>query len=146
MFLAVGANKRRLHMAMSTVYTDDRMFDRAVPHLHGMQAAASYVGHDGNIQTIALQTGVYLEWSAGKYERIYDESQLRFASRLVTAYHDDLRTESEQLDIQQNMWAQQEDELLEEVVRLRFEQWEEEGDTESDEACDDWPGWDDYHE
>jgi len=137
MFFAVGLGKRRLHMSMTSVYSAEHMYDRAAPHLYGMQAVGAFVTRTGNMQTLQVQTGVYLEWSAGNFEKIGDESELRLASRLVTGYHDSLRTESERLSIWESEWSQQETELIDEATRQRFEQWEEEGTTSSSD-CDDW--------
>jgi hypothetical protein len=137
MFLAVGLAKRRMHMSMASVYSADHMYDRAAPHLYGMQAVGALVTQNGTIQSLPMHTGVYLEWQAGEYEKLRDEGELRLASRLVTSYHDSLRIESEQLSIREQEWVEQETALMEEVTRLRFEQWEEEGTTSSSD-CDDY--------
>jgi hypothetical protein len=131
MFLAVGHQKRRLHMSMQQVYSPDHMFDRAAPHLHGSTAALAVASQrDGVVRAISIHTGVYLEWDAGHYEKLEDESQLRLAARIVVAYHDNLRTESEQLSIREAEWSQQETDLLEEACRARMEQWDNESDSE----------------
>lgn len=136
MFLAVGNQKRRLHMSMQQVYTPDHLFDRASPHLYGSTAALAVASQrDGVVRAISIHTGVYLEWDAGRYEKLEDESQLRLACRIVVAYHDSLRTESEMLSIREAEWSQQETALLEEACRVRMEAQDLEPD--SDEVPED---------
>jgi hypothetical protein len=135
MFLVVGPNKRRLHMSMQQVYSDDHMYDRAAPHLFGKQAALAVVQRDGNVRAVSIPSGVFIEWSAGWYVKVEDEAQLRLASRLVVAYHDNLRTESEMLSITENEWSQRETDLLEEAVCAHMEAQDLE-DSESEEVED----------
>jgi hypothetical protein len=124
-------------MSMQQVYSDDHMFDRSVPYLFGRQAALAVVRRDGTTRAIAVPTGVSLEWSAGFYVKIDDEAQLRLACRLVVAYHDNLRTESEMLSIKEDEWLQQDTELLEEAISAHMKAQDlEESSSDNDEDYD----------
>ena len=120
MFICVGAARRRLHMSMTSVYSEDHMYERAAPFLFAEQVTHVIQALDGTLQQVRLGSGVFLEFSAACFARVGCETELRFACRAVTLFHDHLRTESEQLSIDENEWSQQETELLEEVVAYRL--------------------------
>jgi hypothetical protein len=120
MFLCVGVSRRRMHMSMGTVYSEDHMFDRVIPYLFAEHVTHIIHALDGSDQQVRMGSGVFLEFTPACYTRIQCETELHFACRMVTLYHDQLRSESEQLAIDENEWIQQETELLEEVVAYRM--------------------------
>jgi hypothetical protein len=107
-------------MSMASVYNEQQMFDRAIPFL--LSEHVTHVIHtmDGSERQVRLGSGVFLEFAPGCYTRVQCETELHFAARLATLYHDQLRSESEQLSIDENEWMQQETDLLEEVVAYRM--------------------------
>jgi hypothetical protein len=120
MFICVGETKRRLHMSMTSVYSEEHMYDRAVPFLFAEHVTHVIHTLDGTIQQVRLGPGVFLEFAPACFTRVESEAELRFACRAVTLFHDHLRSESEQLSIDENEWSQHETELLEEIVAYRM--------------------------
>ena len=120
MFICVGSNRRRLHMSISAVYSEDHMYERAIPYLFAEHVTHEIHALNGTIQQVRLGSGFFLEFAPACFTRVQCETELRFASRLVTLFHDSLRSESEQLSIEENEWFQQDTALLEEAVAYRM--------------------------
>jgi hypothetical protein len=120
MFLCIGHNKKRLTMSMQSVYVDDEMYDRAIPHLKG--TTYSLLHRDGKVSPVSIMPGISLEFGPGLFTRITDEAELRLASRLVVLYHDSLRTESEQFEVDEHLRDIEETALMEEACALRMQE------------------------
>ena len=116
MFICVGPQRRRLHMSMSTVYSEDHMYEQAIQFLSVEHVTHVIHATNGTKQQVCSNLGVFLEFAPACFTRVQCETELRFVSRLVTLFHDQLRTESEQLSINENEWFQQDTALLEEAV------------------------------
>jgi hypothetical protein len=118
MFICVGHVNKRLRMSMQSLYSPEEMFDRASSHLTGK--TCNLINCHGVVTPVAIVPGVSLEFGPGLFTRIQNEDELRLASRIVTTYHDSLRTESEQLDIEDHERALYETWLLEEACTARM--------------------------
>ena len=64
--------------------------------------------------------GVWIEFGAGMFQKVNSEAELLFASQLVVKYHESLRSESEQLDIDDHRRAIEDTVLLEEACAARL--------------------------
>jgi hypothetical protein len=129
MFICVGHNKKRLSMSMQSVYVDDEMYDKALPHLNG--TSYSLMHRDGTVSPVSIMPGVSLEFAPGLFTRINNEDELRLASRLVVLYHDSLRTESEQFEVNEHLRDMEETALMEEACLLRMQDMHDEDDADS---------------
>jgi hypothetical protein len=107
-------------MSMTSVYSYEHMYQRAIPFLFAEQVTHIIHTLDGTEQQVRIGSGVFLEFAPGCFTRVECETDLLFACRTVTSFHDNLRSESEQLSILENEWSQQETELLEEAVAYRM--------------------------
>jgi hypothetical protein len=118
-------------MYMSSIFTPDEMFDRAIPHLNG--TTYTVIHRNGIVKPVNIVSGVMLEFGPGLFTRINDENELKFASILAVGYHDSLRTESEQLSIEAAAHDMEDTVLLEEACDVRNRSEEDLEDT----YCDD---------
>ena len=82
-------------MSMGSVYSDQHMSDRAMPFLFSEHVTHIIRTLDGSECEVRLAPEVYLEYSPVCYTRINCETELNFAARVVTLYHDQLLSESE---------------------------------------------------
>ena len=83
---------------MSSIFTPEEVYDKAVPYLDG--TTYTVIHRNGKVKPVNIVSGIMLEFGPGLFTRIHDTTELKLASRLVVGYHDSLRTESEQLSIE----------------------------------------------
>jgi hypothetical protein len=102
---------------MSSIFTPDEMFDRAMPHLNG--TTYTVIHRNGVVKPVNVVSGIMLEFGPGLFTRIHDTAELKLASRLTVGYHDSLRTESEQLSIEAAQHDLADTALLEEACEAR---------------------------
>lgn len=120
MFICVGHSKKRLPMSMQSVYVDTEMYDRASPHLAG--STYSLIQRNGVVTPVKIMPGVSLEFGPGLFTTIENESELRLASRMVVRYHDSLRTESEQFEVNEHLRDIEETAIMEEACIAHMQQ------------------------
>jgi hypothetical protein len=113
MFICVGPSQKRLPMYMTSIYTPDEMFDKAVPHLS--PSKCNVIHRNGQVKPVTLVSGIALEFGPGLFTRIADAAELKLASRMSVGYHDSLRTESEQFSIEAAQHDLEDTALLEEA-------------------------------
>ena len=107
-------------MSMGSVYSEQHMSDRAMPFLFAEHVTHIIHTLDGSECEVRLGPGVYFEYSLVCCTRINCETELNLVARVETLYHDQLRSKSEQLPMDENEWVQQENDLLEDVVACRM--------------------------
>jgi len=105
-------------MSMQSIYSHDEMFDRAVKHLKC--GKTTLINQAGVAVHVHIVPGVWIEFGAGLFQKINSETDLTFAAQLAVKYHDSLRSESEQLDIEDHRRAIEDTLLLEEACAARL--------------------------
>jgi len=113
MFICVGPSRKRLPMYMSSIFTPDELFEKALPHLNS--TTYTVIHRNGVVKPVNLVSGVMLEFGPGLFTRIEDTAELKLATRMSVGYHDSLRTESEQLSIEAAQYDLADTALLEEA-------------------------------
>jgi hypothetical protein len=101
-------------MGMNAVYVADELFDRVSHHLTA--TPVMFIHSNGVLSKIEQEAGLWIQFGADLHCRIANEDELRLACKMVVAYHDSLRTESELLEIEDAEQDRLDSALLEEAA------------------------------
>jgi hypothetical protein len=118
-----------MQMSMNGVYVDEEMYDKALPHLTGTPHMK--IQYNGVVSKVPQPVGLTLEYGPGLFTPIKTPSELRLACRLVVGYHDDLRTQSEQSEIEDARRDLEDTALLEAACTAHMANADDSGEEES---------------
>jgi hypothetical protein len=98
-------------MGMNSVYVAEELYDRVSNHMDGKPVM--FIHTNGVLSKIEKETGLFIQFGPLLHCRISNKDELMLACKMVCMYHDGMRTESEQLEIESAENDRLDDELME---------------------------------